>query len=396
MDILGNTIITAASLATAELAARVWFSKVGRHWIWAPYAKVDHVLEPGVLPELPPIARHRINAWGERGDPLPTDKRSFRVLVVGGSAAECYLVDQPQTWPHVVQQALNQPRALEQLGAPAAHVGNLGRSLVTCRHLDAMLDQVFPHYDKVDAVVFFVGASDVVHWLERGAPQAIEAEHLKPAQMWAQNPHGPYGLSPKSTALWRALTIARRRLGGVEQRTHVGKRIAAAREMKARVTTILRECPDPTPMLNQFEDWFRSIVRRAVVRAPVVLVARQPWIEGQFTPADARAHCWSFARGKPFEGPVDAYWDYPVVWDLLRQVDASATRIAHEMGVGELDLRPVLPNDWTHWYDEIHCTPQGCRVIGEAVAAKLVQMRAARRSRGISTQERRDQSAMPM
>jgi len=64
--------------------------------------------------------------------------------------------------------------------------------------------------------------------------------------------------------------------------------------------------------------------------------------------------------------------------------------------VGELDLRPVLPNDWTHWYDEIHCTPQGCRVIGEAVAAKLVQMRAARRSRGISTQERRDQSAMPM
>ena len=137
MDILGSTIVAACTLAAAELAAQVWFAKVGRHWIWAPHAKIDHVLEPGVLPDLPPVARQRVNALGERGDPPPDDARAFRVLVVGGSAAECYLVDQPATWPQVVQAALNRPEALANLGAPAAHVGNLGRSLVTCRHRPA-------------------------------------------------------------------------------------------------------------------------------------------------------------------------------------------------------------------------------------------------------------------
>jgi hypothetical protein len=122
--------------------------------------------------------------------------RAFRVLVVGGSAAECYLVDQPATWPHVVQEALNRPSALEALGAPAAHVGNLGRSLVTCRHIDAMLDQVFPHYDKVDAVVFMIGASDVVAWLERGCPASIPLDPLKPGQMYGQHPRGPLGQRP--------------------------------------------------------------------------------------------------------------------------------------------------------------------------------------------------------
>lgn len=381
MDLIGSSLVAGTALVSAELAARLWFHKVGRHWIWAPHAKVDHVLEPGVLPELPPVARHRINALGERGDPPPQDKRAFRVLVVGGSAAECYLVDQERTWPHRVQVELNKPAALEALGAPAAHVGNLARSLVTCRHIDTMLDRVLPHYDKVDAIVFMIGASDVVHWLEQGMPGELDAAPPRLSQMFAQHPRTRYGWSIKSSALWSAISIARRRFGGVERREHAGRRLAAAREMKTRTTTRIREARDPSPMLAGFEDWFRSIVRRAVVRAPLVLVARQPWIERRFTPGEERAHCWSFGLGKPFEGQVDAYYDYPLVWDLLRMVDASAARIAREMGVAELDLRPSVPCDWTHWYDELHCTPAGCERIGAAVAAKLVELRAARRAR---------------
>jgi len=381
LDIFGSTIVAACTLAAAELAAQVWFAKVGRHWIWAPHAKIDHVLEPGVLPDLPPVARQRVNALGERGDPPPDDARAFRVLVVGGSAAECYLVDQPATWPQVVQAELNRPEALAILGAPAAHVGNLGRSLVTCRHLDAMLDQVFPHYDKVDAVVFLIGASDVVAWMERGCPDTIPLEPLKLGQMYGQHPRGPFGLAPRRTALWKALSIARRRFGGVERREHAGRRLAAAREMKARAKEIVRVAPDPTPMVEQFEGWFRSIVRRAVVRAPLVLVARQPWIERDIAPEEARAHCWSFGRGRPFEQEITSYYDYSVWRRLMEAVDGSAVKVAREMGVAELDLRPVVPGDWSLWYDEIHHTPEGCRRIGEAVAAKLVELRSARRAR---------------
>jgi hypothetical protein len=151
--------------------------------------------------------------------------------------------------------------------------------------------------------------------------------------------------------------------------------------MKARATDIVREAPDPAPLVAHFEDWFRSIVRRAVVRAPLVLVARQPWIERDIAPDEARAHCWSFGRGRPFEEEIATYYDYGVWRRLMAAVDDSAVKVAREMGVAEIDLRPVVPGDWSLWYDEIHHTPEGCRRIGEAVAARLVELRAARRMR---------------
>jgi hypothetical protein len=45
-------------------------------------------------------------------------------------------------------------------GARHAHVGNLGRSLTTCRQIDLVLERVLPRYHGLDAVVLMVGASD--------------------------------------------------------------------------------------------------------------------------------------------------------------------------------------------------------------------------------------------
>src|SRR6185436_12895594 len=63
-----------------------------------------------------------------------------RVLVPGGSVVECWYIDQPSAWPQVIERCLNEPASLAKLGVSRAHVGSVGRSLVTCAHIARMLE----------------------------------------------------------------------------------------------------------------------------------------------------------------------------------------------------------------------------------------------------------------
>ena len=54
--------------------------------------------------------------------------------------------------------------------ASRVHVGNIARSGVGSEALDLILERVLPRYPRLSAMVVLVGASDVLRWLEVGAP----------------------------------------------------------------------------------------------------------------------------------------------------------------------------------------------------------------------------------
>src|SRR5262249_28590071 len=103
----------------ARWALRRW----GGYYRYRPYWRMRHAIDPKTLPAFPPTSLLEANADGERGDAPPgPDERVFRVLVAGGSAAECNQLDQSMTWAAVVQRPLNRPENLAALGAPRVHV----------------------------------------------------------------------------------------------------------------------------------------------------------------------------------------------------------------------------------------------------------------------------------
>ena len=99
-----------------ELAARAWLKLRDRWYPWPPFSRYELHLKPGVFPQFPPITRLWINRLGARGDEPPRLlDETFRIVVAGGSAAECYFLDQPQTWPEQLAHSLRSPNALAQL-----------------------------------------------------------------------------------------------------------------------------------------------------------------------------------------------------------------------------------------------------------------------------------------
>jgi hypothetical protein len=124
-------------------------------------------------------------------------------------------------------------------------------------------------------------------------------------------------------------------------------------------------------MIQGFEYWFARLLERAKAKAPVVVVARQPWLERDFTP-DEEAQLWSFATGRPYAGEVTRYYAHEVGWKLHRLVDRSMTTLAERAHVTQVDLMSIVPGDFEHYYDEHHHTPRGCALIGNVIAQAIV------------------------
>jgi len=370
-EVLGGVIGGAAlAFAAAELGVRAVHRRRGAAWPMEPNSEIRLEIDRDALPALEPVARFRVNADGERGDPLPRDWRdTYRVIVAGGSAAECFYLDQDTQWPAVVQRELQ--RHAVALGVRRVHVGNIARSMQRCEYVAWMLEKMLPRLPRLDAVVLMVGASDLVMWMQEGCPPTIPAARPEPGYCFQQHDFGPYGWSPSKLALREALKRLKNRWApAVLVRPRAGKSFAKNRAARQRATK-LTEAPERAAMLAHYEVWLRRTIEAARATGARVLVARQPWLQRDFTPEE-EAFEWNFGLGRPYQEEVSTYFDLKLVHRLLAELDAVSARVAADLGVEALDLRARLAPTFEVFYDTLHNTPAGCAAVGKLVAEALL------------------------
>ena len=368
--ILSAAIIGGVSLVTAELVARWWVRRYTRYRVWPP--RMRREVRQDLFPELEPRFRFETNADGERGsDVRGADAGLYRVLVAGGSAVECYALDQPTSWPVVLEQLLNRPPALDALGARRVHVGNIGHSGVGAAELDMILERVLPNYDRLDAIIVMVGPSTAYHWFEDGAPAAQAPAVVPEDALFAQRPGQRFGWRPSTTGLAELIRRFRQALlRPVEVRENVGAWQIAARKMRAEAAELRSTIPDPSPVLEHFEHHFRRALRHAMARSRRVFVARQPWFEKQYT-VEEQARFWHGGIGRPWKEKVSVYYSLEVINRVLSLMDGRVVAVADELGLPHLYLHPLLNQGLRHYYDHLHFTPAGAAVAAQAIAAAL-------------------------
>jgi len=370
--VLGAALAAAALLLVAETSCRRWIRGRSRYYVWPPRARIEVRPDPEAFPELARRVRFHINSEGERGGDVASGEQGlYRVLAVGGSSVECFALDQPLSWPGVLEQLLNAPDRLYALGTRRAHVGNIGHSGVGSADLDLILERVLPQYGHLNEIIVMVGASDVYHWLEEGAPASRPSAAVPEERLFSQHPRQRFGWSPTA---WALLELARRLRRAwfrhAEVRERAGAWYVAARRMRAAAKEVRTTMPDPTVVLESFEHHFRRLVGRAKAHADHVLVVRQPWFDGPYT-AEETARFWHGGVGRPWKETVTVYYDLETVNRLLALVQARAAEVADALGVPHLNVLPVLTQRFRHFYDHDHYTPAGAAVVAHAIAAAL-------------------------
>ena len=359
---------------TAELVARWWIRHHTAYYVHPPGLRMLLHPHPGVFPQLEPSVRFEINSVGERGDELPRlrgDEALYRVLVVGGSQPEGFFLDQDTAWPGALHRLLQTPDHSNSLGASRVHVGSIARSGIGSEALAQILERVLPRYPRLQAIVILVGASDVLRWLEQGAPPTPPVP-ASTSDIFRCHPEQAFGWSPRRLALVEIAGRLRRRwLRPIDVSERAGGWIGRARTMRARAKVVRTGMPDPAPMLSHFERHFRRVVEMARGQADRVLVVRQPWFNRDCTPDEALL-MWHGGAGPAWLQEVTTYFSHDVLRRLMGQLDAAASRIAQDEGVEQLDLRRVVEPSLENYYDFFHATPAGARIVAGAVGAALV------------------------
>lgn len=359
---------------TAELVARWWIRHHTAYYVHPPGLRMLLHPHPGVFPQLEPSVRFEINSVGERGDELPRlrgDEALYRVLVVGGSQPEGFFLDQDTAWPGALHRLLQTPGHSNSLGASRVHVGSIARSGIGSEALAQILERVLPRYPRLQAIVILVGASDVLRWLEQGAPPTPPVP-ASTSDIFRCHPEQAFGWSPRRLALVEIAGRLRRRwLRPIDVSERAGGWIGRARTMRARAKVVRTGMPDPAPMLSHFERHFRRVLEMARGQADRVLVVRQPWFNRDCTPDEALL-MWHGGAGPAWLQEVTTYFSHDVLRRLMGQLDAAASRIAQDEGVEQLDLRRVVEPSLENYYDFFHATPAGARIVAGAVGAALV------------------------
>ena len=358
-----------------ELAARWWLRHQSAYYVFPPGLRLLLHIDRDTFPELEPVVRYEVNSDGERGGEVPRlvpGETLYRVLVVGGSQPEGYLLDQETSWPGALERLLAAPDRLEKLGASRVHVGSIARSGVGSEALDLMLSRVLPRYPRLSMIVILVGASDVLRWLEEGAPSSGCAP-ARTSDIFRCHPEGPFGWRPKSTAIVEIVSRLRRRaLRTVDTHHRVGKWIGQARAMRARAKVIRATVPDATPMLETFDRHFRRVIDQAKAHADRVVVVRQSWFDKKTLTPEEAAHMWHGGAGRAWCEEVSTYFSFEVTSELMAAMDARADHIARACGVEQVDLRSILEPSLDTYYDFFHLTPSGAAEVATAVAEVIL------------------------
>ena len=361
--------------AAAEVAAR-WTIRRSGYYVLPPGMRNHLSPDPAAFPNLERLVRFEVNREGERGDDVPRGEGLYRILVAGGSQPEGYLLDQKTNWPGALQVLLNRPEHLAALGAAHVHVGNIARSGVGSEALDLILERVLPRYPRLSAIVVLVGASDVLRWLEVGAP-AAPPPPVRVSDVFRSHPEMSFRWRPRQLAVLEVVRRARHKwLRPVQVHERACRWIARARAMRARAAVVLHDTPDATPMLAHFDRHFRRLVERARAQADRVVVVRQPWFADART-AEELALMWHGGVGQAWQEDVTTFYSLEVLSDLMTQLDWKCAAIAQDLHVEQLDLMPVLDAGVHTFYDYFHATPAGARVIAAAVADMLLAPAAA-------------------
>jgi lysophospholipase L1-like esterase len=355
-----------------ELVARWWIHRRNQYYVFPPGLRYRLRIDRDVLPQLEGETRFDVNSEGERGREVPRSIDGlYRVLVTGGSQPEGFFLDQDTAWPGALQRYFDMPGPLRQLGASKVHVGSIARSGVGSEALDLIFDRLLPRYPRLQLIIIMVGVTDVMRWLEYGAPRSLPP--VRTPDVFRCQPEGPFGWKPRALAAVELLLRARRRwLRPIKVYEHAGKWYREARAMRARASTILTSLPDPAPMLDQFDFHFRRLVRTAKAHADRVLVARQPWFDKDYSEEEA-AQMWQGGVGQVWREEVTTYYSFEVLSRLMALLDARAARVAEALDVEQLDLMPILERSLNTYYDGCHGTPAGARAIATAVAAAILR-----------------------
>ena len=155
-------------------------------------------------------------------------------------------------------------------------------------------------------------------------------------------------------------------------RQETGEVYVGWRERRQNPGAILDELPDLEPALEEFRANLTTCVRAARERGLRVLLLDQPAIWRADLEPELVRLLWMGGIGEYYRLDRPTYYAPGALAEGMDRYNAVVREVAEAEGVEFLAVDPVVPKDGTAYYDDVHYTEEGSRVVAAHVAEYLL------------------------
>jgi lysophospholipase L1-like esterase len=317
--------------------------------------RVSGYAADGVMPNVSGKIEFSANKYGLRGPEVDMDRVDFRILVVGGSTAECRYITDKLSWPWKLGDKLS-PRLGKKV-----FVGNAAKSGdFTLNHIEVLKN--YPWVDKFDLVIVLCGVNDMGTLLRNNYHRRAKGIILKYKKMIYYRELRLYYLL--QSFLYPALSE-----GAIVQGSsgsyYVGLR--QIRKMALDNRTIRDEPKNLQEALDIYKDNLREIIYLCKKRNQRILMLTQPSMWRDNLPQGLGNLLWEHVDQK-------SAYSAEVLEQVLRAYNIAMLDVCKEEGVSCIDLDTLLVKDTSVFYDDVHFNIPGCNRVSEILSDEICEL----------------------
>ncbi|MEA1929182.1 MAG: GDSL-type esterase/lipase family protein [Candidatus Auribacterota bacterium] len=367
-------LMAALLLLLIELFSRRLIPPPDNFYIWPPGIERTYRPNQEILPGTSPRVWFRTNSYGLRSyNPIPTD--DYRILVLGGSAAECLYLNQRETWPRRIISRLQEASPRLRIW-----VGNGGRSNQNSRDHILHLEKLPLKALDVDAIIILTGVNDLLLRLRQG--EGYNPDYLQQPEAYNhQLDHAflfvPYQYSLpappfyKKLGVWRVAKRIYRRFFGERPQDPEGKIIVKWRENRRQSDIRLDTLPKMVSALDEYKNNIEELITIAAKKGIRLIFVTQPALWKEDILPEEKDRLWMGGVGQFKTQPGQPYYTPGVLAKGLETYNALLSGYCRWKGVEYLDLASRFPRNTDLFYDDCHFTIKGSEHIARVISDYL-------------------------
>lgn len=321
------------------------------------------------------IIRFHTNGQGIRGRAFSGDQQ-YRILVMGGTTAECQFIDQSATWPQILEDKLN------ELNVMKVWVGNIGKSGLCLREFYMQMKYLLPQYPLINMVLVLSSSNNLLRRL-------IEDDRYDPFFLdhyddWRDRLiRGTFARVPHYREHFRFRP-------GYYDETAIGyvyrhmqykyfqkslykdkmKGLLTLRKHRKNAQEYVSTLPDLTSSLAEFSHNLNAMISTAVAHSTRIVFVTQPTLWKREMPEGELGLLWTGWKGSMRRG---RYYTAGALHGGMQLYNKALKNVCQKRGIECIDLDSLLDKSPSIFIDDSHFTERGCRAAAEIISLNLAR-----------------------
>jgi lysophospholipase L1-like esterase len=337
------------------------------YFVYPPHSVYKFVGDPVNTPGTSGVSHFVANSLGMRADEIPPDAKR-RILVFGGSTAVDVYLDQTKMWTHLLQDKLNAVS-----GQPKTWVGNVARPSLATVHNLLEFDNMMPTLPHMDMSINLVGVNDFQMTLRYGNLHTLSLEDnlnwtfsVRPLKR-IRDHFAVYRFYERVKDWWKR---SRNSVIYTEYASDGAKwRVCRQRAPKSNLVGL----PNLDDGLADYRSNLNKLIDRSeAYRAPMIFLTQPTLWQEHMTP-DNEALLTAGGVGKRDDWCTkEIYYSPGALAQGMKMFNDVLLDVCHQRKIFCIDLAARVPKERRYFFDEMHFSEAGARLVSDIVAASII------------------------